>query len=134
MRALVYHAPGRKRSDEGPDPLIRPTTNHDVGVAEPLHIGFIAHGPIATMERVALLDRVRVLCLGASVPVRRVALRATAAEERGDRVVSIESIVELAGGTLIVAGAADRSAARALQELVARLQRRLAARRAPEQT
>jgi hypothetical protein len=134
MRALVHHGPRRKSSDVLPDSLIRPTPNHDDRVTAPLHIGFITHGPIATMERVTLLDQMRALCLGASEPVRRVALRATVAEERGNRVVSIESIVELAGGTLIVAGAADRSTAGAVHELVGRLQRRLAARRTLDET
>jgi hypothetical protein len=134
MSTLVHHGPPRKSSDVLPDSRIRPTTNHDYRVTAPLHIGFIAHGPIATMERVTLLDQIRALCLGASEPVRRVALRATVAQERGNRAVSIESIVELASGTLIVAGAADHSTAGALHELVGRLQRRLAARREPDET
>lgn len=93
--------------------------------AERVHVGLIVRGPITTLERVTLFERIGELCRRSSKRVSRVSVHVSVADRGTGGGVAIDSRVETLAGNVIVAGAVACSFLGAFRELETRLAGRL---------
>jgi hypothetical protein len=92
--------------------------------AEP-QVGIVIEGAIGPVERVYALDHLRDLCGCAPEPVRRARGHLIAYAATSPRPIAIaHCVLELEGGTLLVAGAVADTINEAVDELVVRLRSR----------
>jgi hypothetical protein len=86
----------------------------------------IIDGPIAPLDRVYAFDRVRDACRTSPRPVRRAHLRLVAQPRRsGRRPAVAEGTLVLDGGVVVCAGVVAATVREAVDDLVARIRRRV---------
>jgi ribosome-associated translation inhibitor RaiA len=94
--------------------------------ADAIVLSEIIDGPVASMDRVYAFERFRELSRSASRVVQRVRTRLTVpSHPTGDRPAAAEATLVLDGGVLVCAGVTAATVREAIDQLMARLRKRL---------